>query len=117
MLKKKTPFNEFVQQYNIYRGIVQNEEVMGVKKGAGIGLSSFDSSHSRFPKIQSRFDGVETGTQSMISGEPVEAISEEQMIQGMMTSRQSQNISSLVDNFHVAYPEYPTQNFEQKRNL
>ena len=49
MLKKKTPFNEFVQQYNVYRGIVQNEEVMGVKKGAGIGLSSFDSTHSRFP--------------------------------------------------------------------
>ena len=84
MLKKKTPFNEFVQQYNIYRGIVQNEEVMGVKKEAGIGLSSFDSTHSRFPKIQSRFDGVETGSQSMISAEP---ISEEQMIQGMLTSR------------------------------
>ena len=39
------------------------------------------------------------------------------MINDMMTARQNQDISSLVDNFHVAYPDYPRLQYAQKNHM
>ena len=38
------------------------------------------------------------------------------MIASMMSSRNNQNISSLVDNFHVAYPDYIRMGSQSKRS-
>jgi|TARA_B110000285_G_C14566352_1_gene355835 hypothetical protein len=43
MLKKKTPFNEFVQQFNVYKDIVHNEELKGVKREGGFDIPSMQT--------------------------------------------------------------------------
>ena len=54
MLKKKTPFNEFVQQFNVYKDIVHNEELKGVKREGGFDIPSMQTTKQSdmFPNIE-----------------------------------------------------------------